>query len=290
MTAGLKWRHGALLLLGVLLGVASVAPASATDPSIRHPASNVSARPNFESSGPCQERSHALHCKNPCFRLSAGSIRVMPYDNSAACTNYVLAAINSAHAAEHLAPMVLPNNWYTLSVDEQMFIVTNLERTVRGLPPYLGLTKGLAYAARAGALKNVDPWFVSGVTSTRFTSILADASPSPLAADYVWMYDDGWAGSVAATSNIDCTSAHSPRCWGHRANILGTYLGAYCHDCQMGAAYVNARGTGAYAEIFVRPQSRPAPMYFTWRGNVLSHLAPTTLPTTSTTLVQITTG
>lgn len=295
MRAGLRWRHGVLLALGLTLSVATVVPASSsTDPSSRHPASNIAAHPDFESSGPCYARSHALSCANPCFRLASGSIHVLPYDNSAACTTYVLAAINAAHAVEHLAPMVLPNNWYTLSVDEQMFVLTNLERTSRGLPPYLGLTRGLAISARAGALKNVDPWFVSGVRAAHFTSILADASPSPLAADYVWMYDDGWAGSVAATSNIDCTSAHSPRCWGHRANILGGYLGAYCHDCQMGAAYVNSAGAGAYAEIFVRPQGRPAPMYFSW-SDVVAHLAPTTsttgvMPTTSTTSVQITTG
>jgi hypothetical protein len=292
---GLSWRRSTLVALVALVGAAGVVPASsATNPSALHPASNIAARPNFENSGPCYSRgAHSLSCQNPCFRLAGGTVHVLPYDNSATCTNYVLAAINAAHAVEHLAPMVLPNNWYSLTVDEQMFVLTDLERTVRGLTPYLGLTRGLAVSARAGALKNVDPWFVSGVTSSRFTSILADASPSPLAADYVWMYDDGWAGSVAATSNIDCTSAQSPRCWGHRANILGNYLGAYCHDCQMGAAYVNSRGAGAYAEIFVRPQGRPAAMYFTW-SDVLTHLSPVTTttsgPTTSTTSVQITTG
>ena len=208
----------------------------------------------------------------PLLSPSGHLCQLAPYENTVACTTYVLAAINAAHSLEHLAPMVLPNDWYSLSTDRQMFVITNLERTVRGLPPLLGLTRGLAVAARAGAAKNVDPWFVRGVVTSRFTSILADASPSPLAADYVWMYDDGWGGNAAATSNIDCTSAQAVGCWGHRANILGAFLGARCTTCQMGAAYVNQRGTGTYAEIFVLPEGRPAPMYFTWQRDVVTHL------------------
>jgi hypothetical protein len=234
---------------------------------------DIPAHPNFESSGRCRTTAtRALGCQNPCFRQAGTSINLPPYENTVACTTYILAAINAAHSFEHLAPMVLPNNWYSLSVDRQMFVVTNLERTVRGLPPFLGLTRGLATSARSGAVRNIDPWSVSGVVASRFTSILADASPSPLAADYVWMYDDGWGGNAAATSNIDCTSAHAVGCWGHHDNILGAFIGAQCHDCQMGAAYVNRSRTGTYAEIFVLPEGRPAPMYFTWQRDVVAHL------------------
>jgi hypothetical protein len=37
-----------------------------------------------------------------------------------------------------------------------------------------------------------------------------------------WVYHDGWEGSVAATWNADCTSAHAPGCDGHRRNVLST--------------------------------------------------------------------
>ena len=283
VTIGSRFRR-ALVLLVTLTSLGAVDASATSNPSMVHPARNIVARPNFESSGPCHwTSSHALGCVNPCFVGVSGTVVVAPYDNSHACTNYVLAAINSARTVEHVAPMVLPDNWYSLSVTEQMYVVINLERTARGLPPYLGLTRNLDASAQAGAIKNVDPWFVNGMAYSRFTSILADASPSPLAADYVWMYNDGWGGSAAATSNVDCTSAQSPRCWGHRSNILGGYLGPYCHTCQMGVAFRNNQGTGAYAAIFVKPRGRAAPMYFTWSRDVAPHLTPsitsTTVPT-----------
>ena len=271
------------VLLCVLASLGGAVSAATTlNPSANHPVQNIIARPNFESSGPCHwTTAHALGCANPCFVGARGTVVVAPYENSRACTNYVLAAINSARTIEHVAPMVLPSNWYSLSVTEQLYVVVNLERTARGLPPYLGLTRGLDTSARAGAIKNVDPWFVNGVAYSRFTSILADASPSPLAADYVWMYNDGWGGSVAATSNVDCTSAQASACWGHRANILGGYVGPYCHNCQMGVAFHNHQGTGAYSAIFVKPRGRGASMYFTWSRDVVPYLAATVATATS---------
>jgi hypothetical protein len=35
-----------------------------------------------------------------------------------------------------------------------------------------------------------------------------------------WVYHDGWDGSVQATWNADCTSAHARGCDGHRRNVL----------------------------------------------------------------------
>ena len=37
-----------------------------------------------------------------------------------------------------------------------------------------------------------------------------------------WVYHDGWEGSVAATWNADCRSAHAAGCNGHRRNVLST--------------------------------------------------------------------
>jgi hypothetical protein len=37
-----------------------------------------------------------------------------------------------------------------------------------------------------------------------------------------WVYHDGWEGSMAATWNADCTSAHAAGCDGHRRNVLST--------------------------------------------------------------------
>jgi uncharacterized protein YkwD len=46
-----------------------------------------------------------------------------------------LAAINHARASEGLPDLVLPNNYWQLSVPQQQFVLVNLERTSRGLTP-----------------------------------------------------------------------------------------------------------------------------------------------------------
>ena len=38
--------------------------------------------------------------------------------------------------------------------------------------------------------------------------------------DYSWVYNDAWNGSLALTTNSDCTSATSAGCNGHRDAIL----------------------------------------------------------------------
>ena len=52
----------------------------------------------------------------------------------------------------------------------------------------------------------------------------ASGSPDSSALEIVngWVYHDGWEGSVQATWNADCTSAHAGGCEGHRRNVLTT--------------------------------------------------------------------
>ena len=52
----------------------------------------------------------------------------------------------------------------------------------------------------------------------------ATGSPASSALEIVngWTYHDGWDGSVQATWNADCTSAHAAGCNGHRRNVLST--------------------------------------------------------------------
>jgi hypothetical protein len=52
----------------------------------------------------------------------------------------------------------------------------------------------------------------------------ASGSPDSSALEIVngWVYHDGWEGSVQATWNADCTSAHAAGCEGHRRNVLTT--------------------------------------------------------------------
>lgn len=70
-------------------------------------------------------------------------------DDSAACTSAALAAINHAHGVEGVRPMVLPAGFTALTTSEQLFVVVDLERVDRGLPPFLGLTTDLDKNASA---------------------------------------------------------------------------------------------------------------------------------------------
>jgi len=111
--------------------------------------------------------------------------------------------------------MALPSNWFSLTIPEQLFVVADLERTARGLPPYVGINAALSADAQHAAATNNDPSIALGFP------IANDAQGLPgfggawaggfnvLAADYIWMYDDTWGGSAAKTSNVACTSVGS---------------------------------------------------------------------------------
>ncbi|MHB1975425.1 MAG: hypothetical protein ACYCR4_14260, partial [Acidimicrobiales bacterium] len=94
---------------------------------------------------------------------------------------------------------------------------------------------------------------------------------STLAAEYDWVYDDGY-----GSANVDCTSPGASGCWGHRDVILGQYTGLGCTDCVMGAAAISTPGgtwSTSLADIVVAP-IRPGalPVSFTWAADVLPYL------------------
>src|SRR5580698_2423710 len=65
--------------------------------------------------------------------------------NDPTCIASELKAIRHARQGEHMKrhAMTLPNNYSSLPVAEQTFVVTNLERVDRGLPALQGLTSKL---------------------------------------------------------------------------------------------------------------------------------------------------
>jgi hypothetical protein len=172
--------------------------------------------------------------------------------------------------------MVLPSNWYSLSVPEQLFVVADLERTARGLPPYLGINAALSAQSQHAAEVNADPALASGF------AVSTDPGGYPamggawsggfnvLASDYMWMYDDGWAGSVSATSNIACTSASAAGCWAHRDELLGSDpgfnpgVGINATNCEMGVGYAVVGASGSYVDLIERPAGNAPAMTFTW--------------------------
>lgn len=144
--------------------------------------------------------------------------------NTPSCNQAVLGQINQRHQAEGVAPMKLPGDFNSLSPAMQLLVVTNAERTSRGLPRISGMVSSLNKDALVGARAGVDPnpskadgpWTV-------YDSIWAGGYPSALLADYDWMYNDGWGGNSNSTINLDCQSPNAKGCWGHRDAILDNY-------------------------------------------------------------------
>jgi hypothetical protein len=279
----------AALLAGVLLASVTASPIGATGilpPD--NPSANVRPSPNFLSSGVCTRTRTASPCANPCVTQTRAGVSMRltfpSYADTPACTAYLLRAVNTARSAENLPPMVLPTNWITLTAPEQLFVLADLERTARGLPPFLGLNRALSAAARRAALREVDPNFApgfavgkdsSGVRGMGSTLALGYAT---LEADFSWMYQDGWGGTQMNTPNQACTSTDAPGCWAHRDQLLGSDgnynpgVGLDCAKCEMGAGFAVVRGSGSFTDLVELPVGSPPPMYFTWVKNVVPFL------------------
>jgi hypothetical protein len=179
-------------------------------------------------------------------------------DESAACTDNALAAIDTGRRAEGLAPMSLPGNWGALTPSEQLFVATNLERTVRGLPALSAMASVLDQAATAGAAQSVDPAPPSGFPFSQWGASWAGGVGSPLEAVYDWMYDDG-----PGSSNSQCTASDDSGCWGHRDKIL---MSLSCDACVMGTGFAPRgwQGQPSWAELLVGGAGSP-PVDFTWQ-------------------------
>ena len=262
----------------------AVTPASgaaATLATHLNPPVNIAPSPDFLQAGNCTQTGSTWSCANPCL---TSTLTWPAFANDPACTNYVLSAINNARAVEHLGPMTLPSNWYGLTTAEQLFVVANLERTARGLAPYLGINAALSAAAQRAASSNQDPAIAAGF------AIATDAQGYPamggawsggfsvLAADYIWMYDDGWGGSAAATSNVACTTAGAAGCWAHRDELLGydpgynPGVGLSATTCEMGVGFAVVGGSGSFVDLIEKPASTPPAMTFTWAADVVPYL------------------
>jgi hypothetical protein len=157
-------------------------------------------------------------------------------DDSVRCRTAVLAAIDRARAAEGVKPMALPAGFAAMDIVEQLFVVTNLERVDRGLPPFVGLTTALDANAARGAATADDPPGLNDVIGE--DGEWAGGSVNALDADYGWMYDDG-----RGSGNIDCPRTGGPGCWGHRNGILDDF--GTVGTMAMGAAYDPTGDTAA---------------------------------------------
>jgi len=179
-------------------------------------------------------------------------------DNSDDCTNPALQATNYARSLENVSAMILPTNYASLTVAQQLFVIANLERVGRELPPMEGLVASYNSLAQTGADDDNDPM---GPSSYAWGSNWAGGFPCVLGANYAWMYMDGPGGE-----NIDCTSAHSSGCWGHRDNILGNFS-RNGGTPLMGAAYsLKASMSPSMTQLFVDYTELSLPtLVYTWQ-------------------------
>ena len=156
-----------------------------------------------------------------------------------------LATIDGDRQVEGLGPITLPNDYSSLTAQQQVFVLTNLERVDRGIAPVAGLAGALDVRAQAGAAGGRDPSFPPYGSGGGATYSSAPTVESML----LWMYEDGFGGVNSA-----CRSPGAPLCWAHRDIILGSYAAPLL----MGAG----SGPGT-TQLFVGGDTVDAP-YFTW--------------------------
>jgi hypothetical protein len=224
---------------GAKAASAQALPATGIVPP-QNPPQNINPNPNFETDGAC---------------VTFGVI-----DNAAPCLTNIEQAISYAHTKEAgLGPVQYSiTGMASLTTPEQLFAIADLERVERGLPPAVELTTQLDGYSQTGADDNADPVLPGDVTISgggqpeSWGSNWAGGTINATASDYLWMYADGPGGE-----NLECRPGDMEGCWGHRDNILGTFLSPYyCagpSEIVMGAA-VNATAfdsSPSFAEIFV---------------------------------------
>jgi len=211
---------------------------------------------------PASSRASSAHAAilppaNPQYSLGIG--RYLPStctavtDFSGPCLSASLAMINAGRQAEDLGPLVLPANWQVLSVSQQLYVLTELERSARGLPIDGGLSAGLNAAAVSGADAGRDP------TGSGIAALWAGGEPNSIVVVADWIYEDGFFTDGFA-ENLNCTAATPSGCWQHRDILLHDSNSSPCGTrCDVGAGYspngyggAASAGTGSdsYAEVF----------------------------------------
>jgi len=193
-----------------------------------------------------------------------------PHTTSSVCTGEIVQATDAARAQEGLGPIHLPGNFAVLTPAEQLFVLTDIERVDRGLPPVVGLDPILSADAMGGALGNTDPTpsqLPAGMGLIAWGSNWSE-NGNPLGSNYYWMYDDG-----EGSGNIDCTASNTAGCWGHRENILGlsSYQATDGGTLLMGAAEDVSATHGGWAsdsELIVLASGPVSGLAYTWADAV----------------------
>jgi hypothetical protein len=178
---------------------------SSQAPALKNPPADVSPSPNFLKA------------------CSASNL-----DLSGACLGAVISATTNVREREGVRALSFDAaSFRKLTVGEQLFVLVDLERTARGIAPFVVLSSQLDQGALKAARSQVDPRMGANPVLTGSGPIVAWGSnwaggtPSAAATNYYWMYEDG-----RGSSNVDCTPTTLKQCWGHRDNILDAFSAA----------------------------------------------------------------
>lgn len=104
------------------------------------------------------------------------------------CDNDALNAINNARKLENVKPMILPSNFYNLNAPQQLFVISNLERVDRGLPPMNGLYSPYDTICSNAAAVGTEGEYPPLLKNLSSGSNWIFNFMSPIAACYAWMY------------------------------------------------------------------------------------------------------
>jgi hypothetical protein len=190
------------------------------------------------------------------------------YD-SKKCIHLAVAAIRHARSHEHMKKraMILPRNYAKLSVADQTFVITDLERVDRGLKPFAGMSTALNGVAKTAANLHIDPSLATALLKALHVDSYGSnwaADFGPLGSDYDWMYNDGYSSDGI---NLACTRRAAPLCWGHRSNILWDFGS----DSRLVAGAATAKPAGSSIALVLAATSGKVPKYsYTWK-NALHH-------------------
>src|SRR5665213_656326 len=193
----------------------------------------------------------------------------LPTDDSINCITEEIEAVYNAQTQEGLQPIPINIDAFSqLSPADQMFVLTDLERVTRGLPPVMALTAQLDTVSAKGAVQMTDPalsgWNLTGGKGAIAWDSNWAGGLNTVGSDYFWLYSDG------EGYNIDCTPTNQSGCWQHEDNILAPISGT-CSDravpqMVMGTATATTAEYGpSEAEILVQEcGGLPSDTVFTW--------------------------
>jgi hypothetical protein len=191
-----------------------------------------------------------------------------------------LDAVNAGRAEEGLAP-ISDRGFGALTSEEELFVVIDLERVGRSLPPFEQMTGSLDALAQVGANGQQDPPLpVPPSNTSNASGTLWAGTADPVFADFGWMYEDGCTPVTPQRFlNGDCLLS-PPKPWSHRNNILEDFsVGNAGCSLSMGAA--EAQSSIAMVTEGYCGAAAPSDSVFTWAQaeTLLGFAAPATTPT-----------